>query len=409
MTTTTATDVAVPGASRSGAVDHRLDRQMREKLTTARVCLLLKAAFFGNIATRLRLTNADEWCETAATDGRNFYYNSEFINRLRPKEVEFLIAHEILHCVYDHFGRRNDRDPRIWNIANDYCVNADLKHHKIGEFITTVPCLYDLKYQGKSSEEIYDILMEQAEKINVDWLVTQLLDEHLDDDSKNPNVPKLSDVEKQQIRDEIRSAVLAAAATADGADNIPRGVKRLIKDFTEPKLNWRDLLRAQLESTIKADYTYMKVNRKSWHMQAVMPGAAVVPMIDIVVAIDTSGSISEVMLKDFLGEIQGIMDVFPSFKITVFSFDTQVYNACSFDSDNLDSMIDYEPQGGGGTDFVAIFDYLKAEGIEPERLVVFTDGCPFGSWGDEHYADTLWILHSTDSIEAPWGQFAYYR
>ena len=86
-------------------------------LIQARVSLLMKASFFGNLATRLKLTNADEWCGTAATDGRNFYYNSRFIEMLRPKEVEFLFGHEVLHCVYDHFGRCGDRIPKVFNIA----------------------------------------------------------------------------------------------------------------------------------------------------------------------------------------------------------------------------------------------------------------------------------------------------
>ena len=141
-----------------GPTDPALDRVVREKLITARVGMLLRASFFGNLATRLTLTNADEWCPTAATDGRRFYYNTRFIEMLKPKEIEFLFGHEVLHCVYDHFGRKGDRDPMLWNVANDYCVNADLKKHRVGEFITSVPCLYDVKYEGMSSEEVYDAL-----------------------------------------------------------------------------------------------------------------------------------------------------------------------------------------------------------------------------------------------------------
>jgi predicted metal-dependent peptidase len=404
-----------------GATDPKLDREVREKLITARVGLLLRASFFGNLATRLKLVNADEWCPTAATDGRNFYYNSRFVNMLRPKEIEFLFGHEVLHCVYDHFGRRGDRDPQLWNVANDYCVNQDLKEHNVGEFITTVPCLYDKKYKGMSSEEIYDQLMENAEKVDIGKLIQQLLDEHLDgngdddgdgdgdNDGEGKGRPKLSAADKQAIRDEIKEAVLAAAAASDGAGNLPAGVKRLIQDLTEPKMNWRELLRMQLESTIKSDYTWMRASRKGWHMDAVMPGMQLEPMIDIAVAIDTSGSIGEAMLKDFLGEIQGIMDSFPAYRIHVFCFDTEVHNPAQYNSENLDVITEYEPAGGGGTDFTAIYDYLKAEEIEPKRLVVFTDGYPFGSWGDENYTDTVWILHGTTSIVPPWGQFAYYE
>jgi predicted metal-dependent peptidase len=144
-------------------------------------------------------------------------------------------------------------------------------------------------------------------------------------------------------------------------------------------------------------------------MDAVMPGMKTDPMIDIAVAIDASGSIGETMLKDFLSEIQGIMDSFPAFRIHLVTFDTECYNPQQYDSDNLDTICDYEIAGGGGTDFDAVFRYLKQEEIEPKRLVVFTDGYPFGSWGDENYADTVWILHGTTSIVPPWGQYAYYE
>jgi len=406
-----------------GPTDQKLDREVREKLITARVGLLLRASFFGNLATRLKLINADEWCGTAATDGRNLYYNSRFIEMLRPKEVEFLLGHEVLHCVYDHMGRRGDRIPKLWNIADDYCVNSDLIKHRVGEKITTVPCLYDAKYDGLCAEEVYDLLYENAEKINMDDLLDKLLDDHLDDDGEDSEGssdgedidgsgkgrPKLSKEERDKIRDEIKEAVLSAAAASDGAGNIPAGVRRLIQDMTAPKMNWRELLRMQLESTIKNDFTWMKASRRGWHMDAIMPGMKNDELVDIAVAIDTSGSISERMVRDFLSEIQGIMEQFAAFKIHVFTFDTEVYNPRQYDSENLDDITDYEVLGNGGTDFDAIFNYLKEEYIEPKRLVVFTDGYPFGSWGDENYCDVCWIIHGTTTIIPPWGQYAYYE
>jgi predicted metal-dependent peptidase len=406
-----------------GPTDPKLDREIREKLITARVGLLLRASFFGNLATRLKLVNADEWCPTAATDGRNFYYNSRFVDMLKPKEIEFLFGHEVLHCVYDHFGRRGDRDPQLFNIANDYCVNGDLKKHRVGEFITSVPCLYDSKYEGMSSEEIYDILYENAEKIDIGSLIDKLLDDHLDGDGQDGSGdeedengkkngkgrPKLSAEERQKIKDEIKEAVLAAAAASDGAGNLPAGVKRIIEDMTAPKMNWRELLRMQLESTIKSDYTWMRNSRRGWHMDAVMPGMKLDPMIDIAVSIDASGSMLDKMLKDFLAEVAGIMEQFPNYRIHVLSFDTQVYNPQQFDSENLDDITGYEISGGGGTDFDCVFEYFKANEIEPKRHVMFTDGYPNGSWGDEQYCDTVFIMHGTTSIVPPFGQYAYYE
>jgi predicted metal-dependent peptidase len=406
-----------------GPTDPKLDREIRERLITARVGLLLRASFFGNLATRLKLVNADEWCPTAATDGRNFYYNSRFVDMLKPKEIEFLFGHEVLHCVYDHFGRRGDRDPQLFNIANDYCVNADLKKHRVGEFITTVPCLYDSKYQDMSSEEIYDILYENAEKIDIGSLIDKLLDDHLDGEGQDGSGdeegeqgkkggkgrPKLSAEERQKIKDEIKEAVLAAAAASDGAGNLPAGVKRIIEDMTAPKMNWRELLRMQLESTIKSDYTWMRNSRRGWHMDAVMPGMKLDPMIDIAISIDASGSMLDKMLKDFLAEVAGIMEQFPNYRIHVLSFDTQVYNPQQFDSENLDDITGYEIMGGGGTDFDCVFQYFKENEIEPKRHIMSTDGYPNGSWGDEQYCDTVFIMHGTTSIVPPFGQYAYYE
>ena len=420
MATATSTqnkDDAKKFANLIGPMDKAVDKIVREKLITARVGLLLKASFFGNLATRLKLINADEWCPTAATDGRNFYYNSRFIQMLRPKEIEFLFGHEVLHCVYDHFGRRGERQPKVWNIANDFCVNADLKKHNVGEFITSVPCLYDEKYKDMSSEAIYDELMKNAKKINLDDLLSKLLDEHMDGegggdgeevDGSGKGRPQLSEEEKQQIRDEIKEAVLAAASTVDGAGNLPAGVKRLIEDLTEPKMNWRELLRMNLESTIKTDYTWMRTGRKGWHMDAIMPGRKNDEMIDIAIAIDASGSIDETMLREFLSEIQSIMDSFPSYKIHVVTFDTNCYNPQVYDSENLDSICDYEISGGGGTEFDCVYEYFKQEEIVPRRLIMFTDGYPCGSWGDEEYCDATFILHGTTSIKPPFGTYAYY-
>ena len=403
-----------------GPMDSRLDREVREKLITARVGMLLRASFFGNLATRLKLVNADEWCATAATDGRHFYYNTRFITMLRPKEIEFLFGHEVLHCIYDHFGRRGDRDPQLWNISNDYAVNSDLKKHKIGEFITSVPCLYDSKFEDKSSEEIYDYLYERAEKIDIDSMLDKIIDEHMDieedegnsrgksgDKDEKGGRPSLSAEERAKIRDEIKEAMLSAAQTCD-AGNIPLGVKRLIQDLTDPKMDWRELLRMQLESTIKSDFTWMKTSRKSWHMDAIMPGMRNTDLIDIAVAIDMSGSIGSEQGKDFLSEVKGIMETFESYRIHVFTFDTEVYSPCQYNSENLEDITEYELKGGGGTDFDCIFNYLKEQEIEPRKLVVFTDGYPFGSWGDPNYCDTVWIIHGDRNPSPPFGTWALY-
>lgn len=403
-----------------GPRDAKVDAQARDRLISARVGLLLKHGFFGNLATNLKLINADEWCATAATDGRSFYYNSRFIMMLKPKEVEFLVGHEVLHVVYDHIGRRGERDPQISNIAADYAVNADLKRHKVGEFITTVPCLYEHKYDGKPYEEIYDDLMQNAQKISIDDLLDQLIDDHMDGDSddegggegedgdKQGKRPKpMTAEEREQLRQEIKQQIIAAAKASE-AGSVPAGIQRMIKDITEPQMPWRELIQTNLTSTIRSDYSFLRPNRRSWHMDAIMPGAIPGEEIDICVAIDMSGSIGNDQASVFLGEIQSIMETFTGFKIHVFCFDTSIYNAQDFTSDNLDSIDQYEPQGGGGTDFNCIFNYLKDRGEDTKRLIVFTDGYPCGSWGDPDYTDVTWIIHGDPNPKPPFGTWAVY-
>jgi predicted metal-dependent peptidase len=404
-----------------GPTDPKVDNDARERLITSRISLLLKHSFFGNLATRLKLINADEWCTTAATDGVNFYYNSRFIMMLRPKEVDFLVGHEVLHVVYDHMGRRDHRDPEIWNIADDYAVNADLKRHKIGEFITTVPALYEAKYDGKPAEEIYEDLMKNVQYINIDDLLDKMLDDHIDGDGdgdddeggegngdkKGKGRPKLSEAEKEQIRQEVKQSIINAAQQAD-AGSVPAGVQRLIKQMTDPVMPWRELIQTNLTSAIKSDYSWMRPSRRGWHMDAIMPGMNPGEEIDVTVMIDMSGSISTKQGMQFISEVAGMMDIFDGFKIHIACFDTKVYNPRDYTSENLDTIDDYELAGGGGTDFDCIFQYLKDEAIVPNRLIVFTDGYPFGSWGDADYCDTTWIIHGDPNPNPPFGTFALY-
>jgi predicted metal-dependent peptidase len=400
------------------------DRAVREKLVTARIALLLKAPFFGNLATRLQLVNADEWCGTAATDGRKFYYNSEFLKTMPAKQLEFLIGHEVLHCVYDHMGRRGDRDPRLWNIADDYCVNQDLLDQRIGEKIPVG--LYEPKYRGWSAEEVYDDLYDNAEKIDIDELVKQLLDEHLDGDNSDEGQgsgkeekdnqgqgqgsgrPQLSEEEKRQIRDEIKEAVLAAAQTTKNAGELPSGIRRMIKDLTAPQLNWRELLQQEIISTIKNDYSWTKVSRRGWHTDAILPGNEFDKEIDICVAIDASGSMSDDMLRDILSEIKGIMESYDNFNLHLWSFDTEVYNATMFTRDTIDEILEWQPGGGGGTDFMCNWIWMRENDVEPKKFIMFTDGYAWDSWGEPDYCDTMFVIHGNKDIEAPFGITTYY-
>ena len=393
-----------------------------EKLTTARVGLLLKAPFFGNMATRMQLIEADDWCPTAATNGRAFYYNTKFVEKLSVKKLEFLFGHEILHCVFDHFGRVGSRDRQLSNIAQDYAVNQILVDERIGDKITEVQICYDSKYRGKAWEEIYDELWEKAEKITMPELMKQLgdmLDEHIkegdgqngegdgDKEGKGKR-PGMSKEEAQAIKDEIKNAMIQSAAAA-GAGKTPAGIQRMIKNLTEPKMDWRQLVRQEIQSIVRNDYSFTRPNRKSMHSGAILPGMKEATTIDVAISIDMSGSIGEVDATTFLSEVKGIMDQYEDFKINLWCFDTDIYNHQEITHDNSDELTDYEPQGGGGTDFEVNWTFMEEHGIRPKKFIMFTDGYPCGGWGDEDYCDTIFIVKGNEHAEAPFGQTVIYE
>jgi len=392
-----------------------------EKLTTARIGLLLKAPFFGNMATRMRLIESDDWCPTAATNGRDFMYNTEFVKKLSVKKLEFLFAHEICHAIFDHFGRCGSRDRMLANIAQDYAVNQILVDERIGEKITEVKICYDAKYRGMAWEEIYDELYEKAEKIPMAQLLAQLgelLDEHIkeeegvgsdgDKTKDGKGKPSLSKEEAEALRQEIKEAMIQSAAAA-GAGKTPAGIMRMIKSITEPKIDWRQLVQQEIQSIVRNDYSFQRVNRKSMHSGAILPGMKEATTIDVAISIDMSGSIGDEDATAFLSEIKGIMDQYEDFRINLWCFDTDIYNWKQITHDEAHELEEYVPEGGGGTDFEVNWRFMEENGIQPKKFIMFTDGYPCGGWGDEDYCDTIFIVKGNTSAQAPFGQTVIYE
>ena len=151
-------------------------------------------------------------------------------------------------------------------------------------------------------------------------------------------------------------------------------------------------------------------SRKGWHTGAILPGMNFMDTIDICIGIDMSGSIGNQQAQDFLGEVKGIMDEYKDYKIKLWCFDTEVYNEEDFSADGGQDLMDYEILGGGGTDFDANWTYMKQHDIQPKKFIMFTDGYPFGSWGDEEYCDTIFVIHShrDKNLQAPFGVTTHY-
>lgn len=420
-----------------------VDPAAYDRLVQTRVDLLMAHGFFGQLAVRLQLTQADEWCPTMAVDGIRMYYATQFVKAMDDEELKFVIAHELLHCVYQHFLRRDDRDPHLWNCAGDYVINLELRECRIGRMpvASKMPNwetdqafyakmgvgpndpggLIDDKYRGMSTEEVYDLLVEDAKAggKHSDGDVKNW-DVHLEvggnqegegEDGEGGPVP-LTKEEVERLSDELKKAVLDAANTAkemtSGAGQLPGGVKRLIKQWTESKIDWRQYIMNRVNSTIKSDYTWSRSSRKGRDQGIYLPGMLNDERVELHVGLDTSGSTYR-DIPFVLAEIRGIMEQFSDFHLTVWCFDTRTHTVHEFTPDNVYEMEDFPVEGGGGTEFGCNWEMMKEEGIEPTTLLMFTDGEPFGTWGDPDYCDTIFLIKGNPDKVAPFGITLHYE
>jgi predicted metal-dependent peptidase len=382
----------------------------REKLVKARISLLLQKPFWGTLATRLVLRDVtdEEWCKTAGTDGKYLYYNRDFIAKLNKAETIFLVAHEVEHCIYDHMARRGSRKPKLWNAAADFVINGELHEHNVGKLpdprTSGVQACFDSKYSDMFTEQVYEELVKESKKNGEngsgDGSGYPEFDIHLEpgDGKGEP----MTEEERRVLADEIQAAVYQAAKVDTG--NLPLNVKRMIKDMTEPQMNWREILNTKLQSMYKSDFTWSRCSRKAQGSRFYLPGMKESERLDVAIAIDSSGSISDSMIKDFLGEVKGIMEQFDDYKVLVWCSDTEVYNPQTFTPDNMNDIDHYEIQGRGGNDFMCNWRYMKENDIIPERFLHFTDGYDCGTgFGDPNYCDTTYVIHSDPShhIQAP--------
>lgn len=379
-----------------------------EQITRARISLLLQQPFWGTLATRLILKDGTdlEWCKTLATDGRNLYYNRDFMAKLDKQETIFAIAHEVEHCVYDHMSRVGSRNKKMWNAAADFVINCELHDHSVGRLPRKeiIEVCYDPKFRGMFAEEVYEILKNDPDKSKA----YPEFDIHVEPgDGQGED---MTEEERRVLSDEIRAAVMQAAQ-GQSAGNLPAGVRRMLKDLTEPQMDWRQILEMKLQSTVKSDYTWQRCSRKMQASGIFLPSTKNDLRCDAAVAIDCSGSMSEGMLRDLLSEVKGIMEQFPDFKLKIWCFDTSVYNVADYTPDNLNEIDEYDIKGGGGTDFMCNWDFMKENDIVPERFIMMTDGYPCGSWGDELYCDTLFLIHGDPGhrLVSPFGMTTWYE
>ncbi|MFM7065843.1 MAG: DUF2201 family putative metallopeptidase [Gammaproteobacteria bacterium] len=351
-----------------------------KNLQRARIRLALSKPFLASALLRLPLVAVPDspWCETAATDGYHLFYNPAWTGRLDTFSLRGLLAHEVLHAVFGHAERRQERDPRRWNIACDHVINLLLIDQG---FRLPDPGLADAAFRGMNAEQVYDRLPTHKRSASRQRLVS--FDEEIGlvpmagQDLVDPDHPGVRPLRTGDAPDRERLREIRAELVADGGAKLAgEGAGQWqveIGALTRSRNDWRALLRAWLTDRLKSDWSMVPFSKKHLHRGLYLPSLGVEAPGDVVFALDTSGSMKEETLACLIGELRSFREAFPC-RITLLQADTVVREERRFEAmDGLDVPPRLPIKGRGGTDFRPVFDWVRAN--VPEAVVLYaTDG-----------------------------------
>ena len=398
----------------------------RPSISAAKTRLILERPFLGALVLRLPMKAVKpERCKSIGTDVRALYYNPEYIENLSLDQTQFVLAHEALHCALSHFARRQNRVKHRWDVACDMAINPIL----IKDGLKPPPgVLMNSGYEGMMAEEIYPYIDDDMEDETHDdhfyneerdqgGSTQQSSDEESggsqsksqsdndegdsesdsqDDTSGGPQ--PLTEREQEQLAVQWRQRLAGAAQQAKQAGKLGSNMARLVEHLLQPQLPWRMLLARYMTAVARDDYSYQRPSRREG--EAIFPSLKSA-QIDIVVVLDTSGSIRDTELQEFVAEVNAIKS---QMRARLFM------HACDADLCKNGPWI-YEPweefsmptniTGGGGTCFTPVFDWLDSEVRHPDLLVYFTDAN--GKFPDmEPVFPVIWLVKGRARV--PWGQ-----
>lgn len=411
-----------------------------DRITRARIKLLLDEPFFGSLLMHLKPV-VDEARPTFSTDGRTLRINPKFLDTLTEPELQTVMAHEVMHCALLHPYRLGARDLQRFNIAADYAINNFLDNtNKEAEtkgrtppFVFTGPLAkvyLDHQYDGLSAEEIYHRLMSPPQGGGGG--------NQSQSPSSSPSAPgagqpgtkpgagqgngkpspqppagaaspgeftegAADEATRDQCESEWKVAAQQAALGAKAKGRLPAEAERYIEELLNPKLPWQEILRQFLTATAKNDYSWTRPNRRYASAGVILPGMHSPRLGKIVVAVDTSGSIGQEEFNNFMSEVQGIL-----FNCHPEKFILAQCDATLHDWQELDVFADVATikcKGGGGTNFKPVFERADedcAAGEPPAALVYLTD--LEGTFPDvEPGYPVLWASTNTKEEQAPFG------
>ena len=336
---------------------------------------------------------------TAYTDGLNEVYGEKFIEGLNDAELRFLILHETYHKLYQHlitWQHLAEEDADLANRAMDYVINLKIMDtdNNTGFVKFIEGGLLDEKFRGMDTAKVYKML-KQDEQSDDDGAP---LDAHGWDEAK-----QMSDVRKKQLQRDLDSAVRQGALLADRAGT---GGDRSFDELLQPQVNWREQLREFVQTMCAGnDYsTWSRPNRRYISLGHYMPSGISESMGELVIAVDTSGSVGQRELQMFLSEVAAVCDSVKPERLRIVYWDTDVCAAEVYEQDELDKVAkSTKPAGGGGTDVRCVPKYLTENNVKAQAVLVLTDGYLYGGWGDWQMP-TMWCLVNNPTETSPVGK-----
>lgn len=343
---------------------------------------------------------------TAYTNGVDKKYGREFISKLTDAELRGLILHENLHVALKHiprFKKEFKDNAQAINVATDYVVNDVIMNLK-DQDLCHLPegGLYDAKYHNWSVREVYEDLKKQ-QKQNKDSGGGESLGKTLDEHDFE-NAQGMSEEETKELSGKIDKALREGGILAG---RMGAKIPRVIDDLLEPKVDWREVLREFVSSATKGndEYTWRKFNKRQMANDIYLPSMENESVGELVVAIDTSGSIDNVALTEFASELVSISSVSTPSKIRVLWWDTEVHGEQVFLPEHYDNIKEIlKPQGGGGTMVSCVSEYLNKQRVEAEAIIVFTDGYLESEITWNVTKPTLWLVTQNNNFVAPSGK-----
>ncbi len=350
---------------------------------------------------------------TAATNGRDEYYGRAFVDGISDAQLRFVVLHECYHKLFRHlttWKHLHDEDHRLANMACDYVINLIIRDENPDGFVELFDwiCIDDA-YAGMNAEEVYHILKQKQQQQQ-----QQPQDGDQDggqgsgqgggqedgvlDDHDWEGAQEMSEEEQGELAEQIDNAIRQGAITAG---KMGSGGNRAIDSMMQPEVDWVDVLREFATETCRGrDYsTYARPNRRYLSSGWFMPSGVSEHVGELVISIDTSTSIGQPELTKFLSEVQGVVENVNPEKIRVLYWDTKVCADEVYEADEVDKLIEStKPAGGGGTEISCVNKYLTEEQINPQAVIVFTDGYLGGDWGTWN-CPVLWCILDHQSAQ----------